>query len=250
MRILITNDDGIESSGLRALADAFASCGNEVTVIAPESQRSACGHGILSTHGIKYSPVKISEAYTAFSCNGTPADCVKLGVLHLLKDKKPELVISGINWGTNLGSDVIYSGTVSAASEGAYQGIRAVAISTNRADYDKHLEEVCDYLLKILPELFSAPLPKSVIFNINYPTTVPFKGTKVVKAGINSYTDAYVANEDDSFYVTLMGKPVKSALTDKETDIEYFEKGYATLTVLDLDRNDYDSIEKMKELLK
>lgn len=250
MRILIANDDGIQSSGIKALADAFFKAGHEVVVIAPDSQRSACGHGILSTKGIRYAEENLSEHYRAYSCTGTPADCVKLGILHIMKDALPDLVVSGINYGTNIGSDVIYSGTVSAASEAAYQGIKAIAISTNRAGYEEHIGEVCEYLLNIIPKLFAIDLPSGTIININYPITVPFKGTAVVKAGINLYTDSYVADKDDSFSVVLMGKPVKSALNDHDTDIEFLEKGYATITVLDLDRNDYDSIKKLGEFLK
>ncbi len=250
MRILIANDDGIQSSGIKALADAFYGAGHEVTVIAPDSQRSACGHGILSTKGIRYAEEKLSEHYRAYSCTGTPADCVKLGILHIMKDALPDLVVSGINYGTNIGSDVIYSGTVSAASEAAYQGITAIAISTNRIGYDEHIGEVCEYLLNMIPKLFAANLPAGTVININYPITVPFKGTVVVKAGINLYADSYVADEKDSFSVVLMGKPVKSEFNDHDTDIEFFEKGYATITVLDLDRNDYNSINKLREFLK
>lgn len=249
MKILIANDDGINSLGIKALADKFSAVGHKVTVIAPDSQRSACGHGIMSLKGIRYNEVSLSDSYKAYSCNGTPADCVKLGILHVLKDDLPDIVISGINYGTNIGSDVIYSGTISAASEAAYQGIRAIAVSTNRIGYDEHIDEVCDYILKILPKLLDADLPTQTVININYPITAPCRGTAVVKAGINLYSDVYVANADDSFSVVLMGKPVKSELNDQDTDIEFFNRGYATISVLDLDRNDYNSINKLRKFL-
>src|SRR5262245_40200831 len=128
MRILVTNDDGVHAEGLLAAKRALEAVG-DVAVVAPDRPRSACGHSITLHKPLRVSQVSLADGSTAYTTSGTPSDCVTLAVLDLMRDAPPELVVSGINHGPNLGWDVTYSGTVSAAMEGAILGMQAVSIS-------------------------------------------------------------------------------------------------------------------------
>ena len=164
-RFLITNDDGISSDGIVRLARAARDFG-EVVVIAPKKQRSAASHCITLHDPVDVWPCDFPvDGVMAFSCSGMPADCVRIGCLHLLQDK-PDVVLSGINYGYNVASDVQYSATVGAAFEGACQGCLSIALSEKACD--RH--EVTDaYLPVILEKLLKKTLPSHSIFNVNFP---------------------------------------------------------------------------------
>ena len=164
-KILITNDDGIDADGMRRLVEAAKAFG-EVLVVAPDGQRSASAHSIAIRH-----PLDVFEyAYpvpgvTAYTCSGMPADCVRVGVRYILKDK-PDLVLAGINYGYNSATDIQYSGTCGAAFEGAFQGVHSIAVSENASD----CHEVTDhYLHEVLDELIHTPLSYGMIHNVNFP---------------------------------------------------------------------------------
>ena len=164
-RFLLTNDDGIAAEGLLRLARAAQALG-EVWIAAPDGQRSAASHSItLHTH-IDVHPYDYPLAGVhAFSCSGTPADCVRIGSLSLMPEK-PDALLSGINFGYNVATDVQYSGTVGAGFEGAFQGLRAIAFSEDSGA----LHEVTDaYLPELLAELLEQPLAPGEIFNVNFP---------------------------------------------------------------------------------
>lgn len=166
-KILITNDDGITSDGIRRLAEAAKRYG-EVWVIAPESQRSAMSHCINLRDPIYVyeAPEFPVEGVHAYKISGTPADCVRLGMLNLVPGGKADLVLSGINYGYNSGTDVQYSATVGAALEAASSGVQAIAVSEGACD----CHEVTDaYLDRMLSEAISSPLPYNQIWNINFP---------------------------------------------------------------------------------
>jgi len=166
MRILITNDDGIHAPGLLALARALAPLG-EVTVIAPERQQSAAGHGITLHKPLRMTPVEIDAPVTeAFATNGTPADCT---ILAAADDRaKPDLVVAGINSGANLGEEVLYSGTASAALEGALQGIKSFAVSVTA--YESCIfGPAADFAAKLARSLAKHDLPADTFLNVNVP---------------------------------------------------------------------------------
>ncbi len=165
-RILITNDDGIKADGLIRLAQAAAAFG-EVWVVAPDSQRSSLSHSVtLRDDFTVWEEVFPVNGVRAFACSGTPADCVRIGVLHILPEK-PNAVFSGINYGYNVATDIQYSATAGAAFEASFQGIPAMAFSEG-AD---PCHEVCDhYLREIITELIDTPLPPNKIWNVNFPS--------------------------------------------------------------------------------
>ena len=164
-RILITNDDGIKSDGIIRLAEAAKEFG-EVYVIAPDDQRSAASHSITLRHGIDVFPYDFPvEGVKAYSCSGTPADCVRVGSLSVMQ-KKPDIVMSGINFGYNVASDIQYSATVGAALEGEFQGYLSIAFSEGM----NGIHETTDkYLRDIMAELVEKEYTPGFIYNVNFP---------------------------------------------------------------------------------
>ena len=165
MRILITNDDGIDAAGIRKLAQIAVKISDEVYIVAPSGQRSAVSHSITVAEALRIRRVPFSvEVKAAYSCSGMPADCVKVAVQAVL-DRRPDVVISGINNGHNMGYDSVYSGTVAAAREAVYQGIKGIAVSTWREEHalvDRYLEE-------ILRDAIDRKMLPHEIWNINFP---------------------------------------------------------------------------------
>lgn len=208
MRILITNDDGIDAPGIRKLVQIARDFG-EVTVIAPDSQRSATSHQstfgtplILKEHDFGIEGVK------SYSLSGTPADCVRVGVLKIM-DPKPDVVLSGINNGYNLASDIQYSGTVGAALEAAFYGIQAIAVSIGKLDC---LELADLYLPGLLDEYINKPLGKDQVWNINFPECTPSECKGILHDLKVSKDDFYddditaVKQDDGSFVLTEVAR--------------------------------------------
>ena len=204
MHILITNDDGINAPGIRKLVQIARRFG-EVTVIAPDGQRSAASH--QSTFGkpliLKENDFGI-EGVKAYSLSGTPADCVRVGVIKIM-DPKPDVVLSGINNGFNMASDIQYSGTVGAALEAAFYGIQAIAVSIGNLDY----MELADlYLPGLLEEYIHKPLGKDQVWNINFPECTPSECKGILHDLKVSKDDFYndditaVKQDDGSFILT------------------------------------------------
>ena len=153
MNILITNDDGINAEGIKILSEAISKIANTY-VVAPDSQRSASGHGITLDKPILINDEFIAENIKAYSTSGTPADCVKVGIRAILKDVEIDLVLSGINNGPNLGTDVIYSGTVAAAVEGLVENKPSIALSYNSYDIStEEYKEAAEYVVTLIQKL-------------------------------------------------------------------------------------------------
>lgn len=241
MRILLTNDDGYDSEGLHAVADLF--CGeHEIAVVAPDVQKSGFSHS-LTMKPITVSYRKVDGyKYDVFSVVGTPVDCVKLARNRLFP--KPDLVISGINRGENLGSDIMYSGTVAAAADAAHSGFRAMALSldimsnTQNVDFAPFARFIKDNFAMLL----SFDLPRTTMLNINYPVGTP-RGIKIVRMNIQeTFIDRYDESGELSYIPT--GHRDYDTL-DRETDEWYCKNGYITITPLNTDRTDYDTMNKL-----
>lgn len=240
MKILITNDDGIESEGIIALAKEFE-VDNEVVIVAPNTQRSAAGHSITINRPIVVKEVKINGINSkAYSIDGTPADCVKIGIEKIYKDKF-DCILSGVNFGTNLGSDVIYSGTVSAAIEGSIYKIPSIAISMeiNGARMDYKL--ATQFTRKVVSLAFANNIENDIVLNVNIPS-IPLeeiKGIKVSELGNRNYTNCYIETlmEDNSIGYKIEGSPIDDETID--TDVYNFKKGFITVTPLHYDLTNY-----------
>ncbi len=244
MRILIGNDDGIHSVGLHALAEALAEAGHEITVVCPDRERSATGHSLTLHQPIRAELVTsgFSSQITAWSCSGMPADCIKLA-LDALVSQPPQLVFSGINQGQNLGTDILYSGTVSAAMEGSIEGISSIAMSL--ASYtSSDFQPAAQFACKLVADLQSESLPVGTLLNVNVPP-VPaeeFAGVVWARQGVRRYVDVFEKRVDPrgKTYYWIAGEVVeegadaiaKDLPADLPADVEAIGKNYITITPL------------------
>jgi 5'-nucleotidase len=240
-RILITNDDGVYSEGLRLLARALAPLG-EVTVVAPDREQSATGHSLTLNRPLRLQ--KIEENW--YAVDGTPTDCVNLAVLWLLKDRKPDLVVSGINFGLNLGDDVTYSGTVSATFEGTLLGIPSVAFSQEIAE-GYSFERAAAFAGRFIAELLSASLRPDLLLNVNLPAG-ELLGLSFTRLGRRVYQQVVVEKEDPRGrkYYWIAGTPEWQS--DSGTDHEAVHSGRVSVTPLHLDLTDYRGLEGHADL--
>ncbi len=237
--LLVTNDDGVHATGLRALAEALEDVG-EVYVIAPDREQSAVGHA-LTLHR----PLRVERlGDRRFSVNGTPSDAVNLGILGVLPET-PVLVVSGINHGPNLGDDVTYSGTVSAAMEGTLLGIPSIAVSleTSEAGFAEaaRIARLC--ALRVLVD----GLPPRTLLNVNIPATPP-KGIRVTQLGQRVYKEKVIEQTDPrgrTHYWIGAGPPEWDR--NEATDIAAIHAGYASITPVHLDLTHFGALARMAD---
>jgi len=256
--ILLTNDDGFDSKGLLALVAALKPLGR-VTVVAPTTEKSACGHSLTLTRPLSF--VEIEKDFYKLD-DGTPTDCIFLSLTKLFDDEnKPDIVISGINVGANMGEDITYSGTASAAMEAVLQGIPAIAISqvynnggeTIKAHgYELAKESIVTLVKKIFDENF--PLPERKFLNVNIPPIAPndCKGFKVTRAGNKKYGfHAEVHHNPRGKEYYWIGLPRLEWMETKghTTDFEAVSDGYVSVTPVHLDMTSHDDIQTLGEWL-
>jgi len=247
VRILVTNDDGIEAEGIKCLAIGLQEIG-EVTVIAPDREMSACGHGITVHHPIKVDKFNLFKNINAWSVSGTPADCVKLGVTTIL-NTRPDIVVSGINRGPNLGTDVLYSGTVSGAIEGIILGIPAIALSLDSfsaVDFSSALR-VAQQLCR---QMLSKDLAPDTLLNVNIPYTAKekIKGYKVTKLGERKYINNFEHRKDPrgNDYYWLAGQVIPPEQEDHDLDVVAIKNNYISVTPIHFDLTNYKIIKQVK----
>ncbi len=180
--ILVTNDDGITSFGIRTLVEIMSELG-EVVVVAPDSPQSGMGHAITIGFPLRLDPTDIYGDIVAYQCSGTPADCVKLAKHHVLKDRKPDLVVSGINHGSNSSISVLYSGTMSAAIEAAMEGLTSIGFSLCDYSSKPDFSHIKKYVKQIAEQALNKSIPKGIALNVNFPLNngEPVKGIKICR---------------------------------------------------------------------
>ncbi len=271
MNILVSNDDGVFALGIRTLADALATAGHRVTVVCPDRERSATGHGLTLHKPLRVEQVEgvFSPEVTAWACSGTPSDCVKLA-LDAVLETAPDFVLSGINHGANLGTDVLYSGTVSAAMEGILEGIPAIAISLTSFAY-KNFQPAAQFAVKIVSHLEQQPLNLPILLNINVPPVAAEKirGAIITRQGIRRYFDQFEKRIDPrgKIYYWLAGEVMEegtaelpatpstptalsAALSDISaqfmTDVEAIRDNYITVTPLQYNLTAYTALESIE----
>lgn len=249
MNILITNDDGIYADGIIELSKEISKIAN-VYVVAPEGQRSATGHSITI-----HSPIMVQESYMgdnikAYSISGTPADCVKIGIEAIFKDINFDLVLSGINNGPNLGTDVIYSGTVSAAIEGFILNKPSIAVSYNKFKVKREIyAEAAKYVVSLIENLKDRlDLLNDCILNVNIPDT-KVKGYKVTKLGERKYEN--VMEERMSPFgqrYFWIGGNIMELDQDKDSDITCVNNGYISITPINIEMTNLSKFEILKDI--
>ncbi len=243
MRILISNDDGIEAPGIQALFDELIN-DNDITLVAPDRNRSATSAAL--TLDI---PLRVTErSSNQYSVNGTPCDCVHLGT-HRIMHKPPEMVIAGINRGANLGDDVLYSGTVAAAMEGRSLGYTSVAISLASHECINY-KTAAKVMLSLKNKIAKHPLAKNIILNVNIPD-LPFdeiKGIRITRLGSRHRKDTVIATEDPRGHsIYWFGPPSEPEDTGDMTDFKAIKEGYVSITPLTVDLTHFDSLKPLNE---
>jgi len=247
MKILLTNDDGIYAEGLWALYRRFAGK-YSVAVIAPDRERSAVGHGITLNTPIQSIKVETNGGYTGHAVTGTPVDCVKLGLLELL-DEKPDMVISGINPGANVGVNINYSGTVSAAKEATLYGIPSIAVSTAGRG-SEYYEDAARFMELLVAEVFEKGLPFGTLLNVNLPDKPlgEIEGVLISRHGTAFFTE-YFDKRIDPRSRTYYWHGFDSHSTEKDPDVDKtaLSRNFISITPIKCDATDYAAIEDLKE---
>jgi 5'-nucleotidase len=235
-RILVTNDDGVHSEGIRILADALRPLG-DITVVAPIQEASAIGHALTLRH-----PLRIDEiGPRVFAVDGTPTDCVNLAITHVLKSK-PDLIVSGINKGWNLGDDVTYSGTVSGALEGALLEIPSIAISTQRIKDECEFGPSAAAAATVAQAVLERGLPKFTFLNINVPMG-PMKGFRVTVQAKRNHVTVVSERMDPrhrEYYWIEEGE--NEWEPHDRSDYQAVRDGYVSITPLQPDMTAYDAL--------
>ncbi|MDP3024349.1 MAG: 5'/3'-nucleotidase SurE [candidate division Zixibacteria bacterium] len=241
MIALLTNDDGIEAKGIKALEKEISKI-VQVWVVAPDREQSATSHSLTLTRPLRVNKVKDR----AYSIDGTPTDAVMVAFHKLLK-RKPDILISGINSGPNLGDDVTYSGTVAAAIEGTILGIPSIAVSVTDTSFDKY-EYPAMFVRKLTNYVLKNGLPKDTFLNVNIPPSrKSLTKYKITRLGRRVYKDVVVEKIDPrgKKYFWIAGQAIVSE-GGKDSDFLAIEKGYVSITPLHLDWTNYKTIVEMK----
>ncbi|MGL4630239.1 MAG: 5'/3'-nucleotidase SurE [Leadbetterella sp.] len=244
--ILITNDDSINSKGIQVLIEEMSKIG-DLFILAPDSPNSGMGHAITVNSTLHTHKSKLYPNLDAYTCSGTPADCVKLAKHELLKDRTIDLVVSGINHGNNLSISVLYSGTMSAAIEAAVEGIPSIGFSLNDYSDDADFEHTRPYLLDIAKKVLEKGIPKHTSLNVNFPknSDTGIKGIKVTRQAHGYWKEEFDARKDpyDRPYYWMGGYYVNREPNAQDHDVAAIMDGYISIVPCQYDMTDYKSLE-------
>ena len=247
MQILLTNDDGIYAPGLRALERELVPLG-EVVIVAPATEQSGVGHSITFLSPLVTQEIFDGDRRRGWSVEGSPADCVKIGIFEFCK-QRPDLIVSGINAGLNAGINVLYSGTVAAAIEGAFFDILSVAVSL---EYDPHADyaKAARMAVRVIEQITRQRERSARLYNLNFPKTAMVRPTevRVVPMGVARWGETYEKRVDPrgrNYYWATNDPPVPPS--DQESDLTALRSGYATLTPLHFDLTRHPALPEMRD---
>lgn len=245
-RILVTNDDGIFAEGLRHLWETLADH-YDVAIIAPESEQSGVGLAVTFRQPLIVAKVRWEKGVSAWKVNGTPADCVRLGLSTLL-NQVPDLIVSGINRGSNSGRNLLYSGTVGGVVEGALRGIPGIALSC--CDFvSPNYHEVTPYILPMIQDLIAHPLPSGTFLNVNFPLTSPVRGIKLARQGMGYWIEDITqrTHPEGHPYYWMGGKWVEVA-EEENSDVYLLQQGFAAAVPVNVNEmTDHAVLKQHKE---
>ncbi|MCD6178463.1 MAG: 5'/3'-nucleotidase SurE [Bacteroidales bacterium] len=246
-KILVTNDDGINAQGIRFLIDIVRDLG-DVVVVAPDSPQSGMGHAITVNSPLRIKMIVEEDGYQEYSCNGTPVDCVKLGEQVVLKGK-PDLLVSGINHGSNAAVNIVYSGTMAAAIEGCIDRIPSIGFSINDFSHNLNFEPTRKYIKHIAAQVLEKGLKNGICLNVNFPIIENIKGIKVTRQADACWREEFDSRIDPrgGNYYWLTGKFV-SRDNGHENDINTMEEGYVSVVPVKIDLTAYNQIDTLKYL--
>jgi 5'-nucleotidase len=255
LHILVTNDDGIHAEGIQYLCQTLFNqkCNYHLSIIAPDRERSAVGHAITMHQPLRVEKLSFihNRELSGWAVNGTPSDCVKLAIEAILDDK-PDLVISGINRGSNLGTDVLYSGTVSAAVEGLIMGIPSVAISLTDRGEEKDYRYAARFICRLVPSLLNSSIKASTLININVPVnTDAVKGVRITSLGTRRYKNIFDKRIDPrgSIYYWLAGELVEDDPENADSDTRAIRENYISITPVHFSLTDRQAMPDLETML-
>ncbi|HEY62985.1 MAG TPA: 5'/3'-nucleotidase SurE [Caldilineae bacterium] len=247
-RILVTNDDGVHAPGLLALVQALSAIG-EVTVFAPDHNWSAAGHTKTMHKPLRVFETQLADGTPALVTTGTPSDCVGLALLGLVPER-PDLVVSGINDGPNLGADITYSGTVAGAMEAVVNGIPGIAVSQDWGD-ERDFSVAAELAAWLAEQVLEHGLPPQTFLNLNVPSLPRdrLRGLRVTRLGQRVYRDVLIERIDprgQPYYWIGGQPPTVPPDADVDTDVGAMARGYASVTPLSMDMTDYDFLPELR----
>ncbi|WP_374312523.1 5'/3'-nucleotidase SurE [Dongia sp.] len=246
-RILVTNDDGIHAPGLKVLEKIAKSLSTDVWVVAPESEHSGASHSLTLRRPLQINRITPRK----FAVSGTPSDCTLIAVNHIINGRRPDIVLSGVNRGANLGEDVLYSGTVAAAMEGAMLGIPAIAFSQVRVKDKLHWETAAAFAPQVIKKLVSLPWPKGVLMSVNFPPVAPkdVTGIEVGRQGRRmSHVEVVHARDPFEREVTWIGDFPTDEPEHPETDLGIVLTRAVSVTPLHFDLTHGAMLRRMEGL--
>jgi len=247
LNILITNDDGVRAKGLRTLIDIARPFGN-IVVVGPEQPMSGMGHAITVNRPLRLSLLKKEERYQEYVCSGTPVDCVKMGLKIAFENQNVDLLISGINHGSNASSNVIYSGTMGAAIEGSMEGIKSIGFSLLDYHHDADFSQSTDFIRKIIADTLKTSIPKGVSLNVNIPKAKKeeIKGVKMCTQANAYWVEEYIVRKDpwNGDYYWLSGE-FRTDNVSIDSDIHALEQNYISIVPIQYDLTASNMIEKL-----
>lgn len=248
MKILVVNDDGIHAPGLRALQDVMRELG-EVTVVAPLIEQSGVGHSITYLHPIISREIREAGEHYGWAVDGSPADCVKMGVLEYCGGQ-PDLIVSGINSGANVGINVLYSGTVAAAIEGAFFGITSIAVSLSQGTPPDY-QATAIRALHLIRQLLKRTPEQGRLWNINFPNTTPAgpRGVKLANMAVRRHTDTVEKRLDPRgrpYYWSGLD-PLKNHELEPGSDVKELTDGFVTISPLHFDLTETRILEELRD---
>lgn len=244
--ILVVNDDGITAPGIKVLLEVAQEIG-DVVVVAPDSPQSGMGHAITIGKPLRLDKIDIYKGVEMYKCSGTPVDCVKLAVNKIFKGKKPDLCVSGINHGLNYSINVLYSGTMSAAVEGAIEGIPSIGFSLDDFAYNADFEHTRNYVKTIAEQVLKNGLPKNTLLNVNFPNkSIPITGIKICRQANAKWFEEFDERVDpynrDYFWMTG-----KFQLNDRgeDTDAYAINNGFVAIVPTQFDMTAHHAIPEL-----
>ena len=249
MRILLTNDDGIHAAGIMAMKRKLDQIG-EVFMVAPERPRSAAGHAITLHKPLRCNKISLPDRQVGYATSGNPTDCVTIGV-EIVMENKCDMIVSGINHGPNLGWDVTYSGTVAATLEGATLKIPSIAVSldTYSPVVEEDFEPAATFILKLIKKVVEYGMDAHSLMNVNVPNlqSQEIKGAKTTFQWKREYIERVaVCKDPDGKPYYWQGGKLKPEVPPEGSDVHAVQGGYISVTPLQLDMTDYDSLYRMK----
>jgi 5'-nucleotidase len=240
--ILVVNDDGITAPGIKALIETMKQLGR-VVVVAPDSPQSGMGHAITIGKPLRLDAVELYDGVEMYKCSGTPVDCVKLAVNRIFKGTKPDLCVSGINHGLNNSINVLYSGTMSAAVEGAIEGIPAIGFSLDDYTQQANFEPCAKFVKQIAQQVLERGLPAGTLLNVNFPNSSDIKGIKICRQAHGKWAEEFDERMDPHkrAYYWLTGE-FQVNDPGEDTDVWALENNYASVVPVQFDMTAHHAI--------